>query len=329
MTDTSEWEVFLKKTSPASLKDDVRSVLKETYLPTADPGKKTLIKINGNYDREYPGSDTSSWFLDALLAALKEFGFSDVVVVEGDGSIYSAEKMIKDTGLIDICNKHEIPFQSYEHQARDADELPLLLEGAQLINVPVFHTHGVAIISCAVKNLFGLLPKSRWVYHECLNEKLIELYDKVKPVYTIVDGTVGMKGDSTRRGDPVQVDLIAAGWDMLDVDLVASKVMGYQIDEIPLLKFAKDQGILTKDRVHVTGDLDWETAPSFDFTFGYSGPKKFSLWLQRHKTTKKIIEWKPVFAVFHKVRGAYEAYYFHKKRKRIFAGPWMEYKKYI
>ena len=135
--------------------------------------------------------------MDALLYALKELNISNIIVVEGDGYLYSAEKMIKNTGLLNICNKYDVPFKSYEHLERNSDDLPLLLTNSQLINVPVFHTHGFAIISCATKNLFGLLPKSRWKYHDRIEEKLIELYDKVNPIYTIVDGTVGMKGDST------------------------------------------------------------------------------------------------------------------------------------
>lgn len=325
----SNKSVFVKNTTPESLKKDVFNVLKKTYVEKVNPKNRTLIKINGNHDIEYPGSDTSSWFLDALLYSLRNFDFDEITVVEGNGYLYSAEKMIKNTGLIDICNKYDVPFKSYENLERDETELPLMLKNSQLINVPVFHTHGFAIVSCATKNLFGLLPKSRWKYHDCLEEKLIELYNKVKPVYTIVDGTVGLKGDSTRRGDPVQLDLIAAGWDTLEIDVVATKIMGYSIGDIPLLKYAKEIDVLQKDSVEVIGDYNWKSLPINDFSFSYSGPKSLSLWLHKHATTKKLVEWDPMNRVFHKFRGMYETYTFWKKKKRLFNGPWMEYKKGI
>lgn len=36
------------------------------------PEKETLIKINANYDRDWPGCNTSRWFIDALLKNLKK-----------------------------------------------------------------------------------------------------------------------------------------------------------------------------------------------------------------------------------------------------------------
>jgi|LGVF01.1.fsa_nt_gb uncharacterized protein (DUF362 family) len=326
MNSTDKKSVFVKNTTPKSLKEDVLDVLKETYVINVKSQNRTLIKINGNHDVEYPGSDTSSWFLDALLYSLRKLDFEEIVVIEGDGYLYSAEKMIRNTGLLTICNKYDVPFKSYENLERDENDLPSILKDSQLINVPVFHTHGFAIISCATKNLFGLLPKSRWKYHDCLEEKLIDLYNKVKPVYTIVDGTVGLKGDSTRRGDPVQLDLITAGWDTLCVDLIAAKIMGYTIDKIPLLKYAKEENILNED-LYVIGDYDLENLPTYDFRFSYSGPKKFSMWLHNHKMSKIIIESWLVNIIFHKFRGMYEMYTFHKKKKEIFSGPWMDYKK--
>lgn len=318
-------QIFVKKTTPDSLKKDVLDVLKKTYIDRVNPQNMTLIKINGNHDIEYPGSDTSTWFLDALLDSLIKLKFSKILVIEGDGYLYSAENMIKNTGLLNICDKYNVSFKSYEYLGRDENELPILLKNSQLINVPVFHTHGFAIISCATKNLFGLLPKSRWKYHDHLEEKLMELHSNVKPVYSIVDGTVGLKGDSTRRGDPVQLDLIAAGWDTLCIDVVATKIMGFSINEIPLLKYAKEKNMLNTD-VDVIGDYNFDRLPTYDFRFKFSTLKKLSIYIHHNKISKSIIESWPLNSIFHKFRGAYEVLTFHKKKKKIFGGSWMKYK---
>lgn len=316
--------VIVQRTTPKTLRNDVEKNLTESNLDAFDLDHLTLIKINGNYDRNYPGSDTSSWFLDALLKGLQKYGFKKLKVVEGDGYLYTAERMIQNTGLLKICEKNNVPFMSYERLPRDEHELPLILKESQLFNVPVFHTHGFAIVSCATKNLFGLLPKSREKYHEGLSEKLLELYNLVKP-FTIVDGTVGMKGDSTRRGDPVRLDLIAMGWDTLSIDAIASKIMGYSFEDIPLLKLALEKKFLYHP-IEVSGDFKWETLPEYDFNFGYSRPKKLSLWLHSHKSTKAVIEKKGIKKIFHFLRGTYETYTYYKKKDKIFNGPWMEYK---
>ncbi|MEM3523937.1 MAG: hypothetical protein QXS04_05095 [Thermoproteota archaeon] len=56
---------------------------------------KTLIKINANYDRVYPGCNTSLWFLDALLLALKKLGFNNLAVVEGDLSYNLPKRLLR------------------------------------------------------------------------------------------------------------------------------------------------------------------------------------------------------------------------------------------
>ena len=104
------------------------------------------------------------------------------------------------------------------------------------------------MISCATKNLFGLLPVYREKYHNILSEKLIELREHVQDItcgfFSIIDGTVGLEGGSMRLGDPKRVDLILAGEDTLAVDKVASEIMGFSVDEVPLLKLAAEMRFL-------------------------------------------------------------------------------------
>ena len=147
--------VITKKTSPKSLSLDIGEIVKSNYLPNVDINRRTLIKINGNFDKIYPGSNTSPWFLDALLAVLRDFGFNDLAVIEGDLMTFCASKMIQSTGLIKILDRYGVEFINYEKLPRDVSELPLLLDDAQMINTPVPHGHGLAKISCATKNLFG------------------------------------------------------------------------------------------------------------------------------------------------------------------------------
>lgn len=102
--------------------------------------------------------------------------------------------------------------------------------------------------------------------------------------------------------------------------------MGYSIDEIPLLKYAKENKYSIED-FSVVGDYNFDSLPSYDFSFKYSFLKKFSLWIHHNKILKIIIESWLINSVFHKFRGIYESYTYHKKKKQIFGGTWMDYKK--
>jgi len=312
--------VYVQRTGPGSLVADIEKVLSSVGLPKMDSTSRTLIKINGNFDKVYPGSNTSGWFLDGLLGVLRGQGFHDLAVIEGDLPDFPAARMIRTTGLINILKKYDVPFIAYENLPRDEHELPRILQGAQLINVPVFHGHGIAVISCAAKNLFGLLPKDRRKYHRVLSEKLLELVQWTSPMFTIVDGTVGLDGESTRRGNPRRLDLILAGWSPLTIDLVASRIMGYDRDTIPLLVLATERGMLPA-KVTITGEFTWETLPRYDFRFKHSGVRRAAMTLEN--TPLFHI---PLFLWLEdRLRRLYHRYNYWKKRELLFSGSWMEY----
>jgi len=318
-------EVFVCNTSPTTLRKDVERILELSRLTRYyDTEKTTLIKINANYDRSYPGCNTSTWFLDALLSALKKLGFTDLTVVESDLKLQLAEMTIRVIGIKEVLEKHRIPFMNLEGCSRGKDELPFLVHEAQMINVPVVHTHTFAVISCASKNLFGLLPVYREKYHNELSERLLEIMRCVNPCFTIVDGTVGQEGGSMRMGNPRRLDLILAGWNPLTIDVVATKIMGFSTDNIPLLKLAKARGLVKE--IIIKGDYASESLPIFNFKYKASKVAHLDLWLRRDFLTRWLFKYnsipdrlaqhsrKLLLLVNYKIKG-----------KRIFNGPWMEY----
>ncbi|MBO3798479.1 MAG: DUF362 domain-containing protein [Thermoproteota archaeon] len=286
---------------------------------------KTLIKINANYDRVYPGCNTSLWFLDALLLALKKLGFNNLAVVEGDLKLQPAKKTIEVIGVKKVLERHKIPFINLDEEMRGEDELPLLLHKSQIINVPVIHTHTFAVISCACKNLFGLLPVDREKYHNSLSEKLLKLYERVQPCFTIVDGTVGLDGGSMRMGNPRRLDLIVAGWDALLIDSVVSRIIGFLEDSVPLLKLAKERGLI--GNYSLKGDFEDENMlPNFRFTYKESKIAKLDLWLRRNGITSRFFKYNSFFdRLVHRVRRRILSLNYFLKREKLLNGNWMEY----
>lgn len=314
--------VHVRKTSPATLTEDIQKMLDEFDFSEWDLKASTYIKMNGNYDRQYPGSNTSPWFMNGLLTALRKKGFERLTVVEGDLPYFTADEMIQRTGMVDILKQYDVPFINYERLERDENEIPILLRNAQVINVPVPHGHGIAVMSCAVKNLFGLLPNPRLKYHRTLSERILNLAEKVRP-FTIVDATVGLVGPSTRRGTPQQMDLIIAGWDTVAIDMVLTKMMGYEVREIPHLKMAVQRGLAPE--VNLEGDYDWDKLPSFDWPLEIDAPRRLAAYL--------VSTWLGSCKLFQWIESRLERLYHHitffRKRKQLFSGPWMEYEEYM
>ena len=324
----SSRSVVLCRTGPRRLREDLERVLALAGAERLDPARRTLIKFNGNVKRYYPGSNTSRWFLDALLGSLHDRGFRDVSLIEGDLPQFTVEEMLRHTALDRVLARHGVRCINYEHLPRK-DHLPLLLEDAQVLNTPTMHTHGFAVVSCATKNLFGLLPVDRWRHHPALSETLLDLAARVS-TFTVVDGTVSMYGDSTRTGTPLRTDLLGAGWDNLAVDVVAAKVLGFSLEQVPLLALARQRG-LTGPRAEVIGDFAWETLPDFHVPFTRGAARRLSMWLEGlsgdgvlPRFTSRLLH-QPLFRLYAGAVGLYVELNYLRNRRMLRSGPWREY----
>jgi uncharacterized protein (DUF362 family) len=314
--------VHIYRTSPKSLSEDIGKILATSEFRRLDPQRPTLIKINANYDREWPGCNTSKWFLDALLENLRNVGFSDLTVIEGDLKLQPAANTIKATGIDRLLARHGVRFLPIEELPRRS-EIPAILRDSQLISTPVLHTHTFAVMSVATKNLFGLLPVYREKYHNNLSHKLLDLAKELR-VFTIVDGTVGLQGGSMRMGTPVRTDLLMSGWNPVAVDAIAARVMGFNIDDVPLLRTAKEIGVL--ENPEVAGDFTNENLPRHEFLFKKSILSKADLWLRGNRITSGWFAHDSLLdRIGNRVRRRYTRYVYARKWKKVAVGDWREY----
>ena len=317
MTDSM---VYYARTSPETLRRDVARVIEHSIGAGIHPDEQTLIKINGNYDRYYPGSNSSPWFVNALLSALRDRGFAKLTVVEGDLPQFRARDMIVRTKLKPILDTYGVDFVAYEEHARDQHEIPHIFRDKQLINNAVPHGHGIARISCACKNLFGVLPVTRRRHHKKLSDKLIELVSEL-PMYSIVDGTVGLDGESTRRGNPRRMDFVLAGYDPYAVDTVVARIVGFRPEDVPLLAEAHSRGLTDYD-VDLEGDAtNLDELPLHPFPYRLSKLRRFSMALESTRLGQsRLFTW-----ALHKVVRANHLLTFARKRRMLYSGVWMEY----
>jgi len=314
--------VHIYRTSPKSLSEDIGKILATSDFRRLDPQRPTLIKINANYDREWPGCNTSKWFLDALLENLRNVGFSDLTVIEGDLKLQPAAKTMKDLGIDRLLANHGVRFVPIEKMPRE-NEIPLILRNKQLISTPVLHTHTFAVMSVATKNLFGLLPVYREKYHNNLSLKLIDLARQLE-VFTIVDGTVGLHGGSMRMGTPLRTNLLMSGRNPLAVDAIAARVMGFNIDDVPVLRTAKEMGVLKNPEV--AGDFTNQSLPENQFLFERSILSELDLWLRANRITGEWFAYNSLLdKLGNRVRRSYTRFVYWRKWKRVAVGDWRDY----
>jgi uncharacterized protein (DUF362 family)/Pyruvate/2-oxoacid:ferredoxin oxidoreductase delta subunit len=172
-----------------------------------------------------------------------------------------------------------------------------------IINLPKMKTHMLMRITGAVKNCYGFIPGfQKALYHakgrdeQLFGELLIDIYlqCKDKIAINIMDAVVGMEGEGPGSGDPKNTGLILASTDAVALDVVQSKIMGFEPEKIQSTRAAIDRGILNISDVKVLGDYTDTNIPLIPYRPAGSdtGIKKFvtSLKFVFSKTTILIPE---------------------------------------
>ncbi len=231
------------------------------------PQDKLLIKPN-YVSAKHPstGITTDSHVIESLINYVKKFGVNEIVV--GEGGAGDTEMAFNVVGIRDVAARQQVKLVNLNEESRIQVRIPhalALLEvgiaetalgSTCIVNVPKLKVHHQALVTLCMKNLMGLiLPKN--IMHSQINEKIVDLAslfkDKVK--VNIVDGLVGAEADEV-GGNPVEMNLLIAGQDMVAVDSVATKVMGIDPSKVKYLRLAEERGLGVADlnEIEVLGE---------------------------------------------------------------------------
>lgn len=146
-----------------------------------------------------------------------------------------------------------------------------ILECDILISLPKFKTHELTMLSCAVKNQFGIIPgglKPK-LHAQCPDVNsfarlLIDIY-KIRPPDLIIVDCLKVRD---AKGRLHNLNKIIAGDDGFAVDYVCSLLAGIEPYKNPVLKIALNEGLLKLEKI----DIDGEATPFNGFAVPFSFP---------------------------------------------------------
>jgi len=234
------------------------------------PGERVLIKPNLLKAR--PPEAAVTTHPEVVRAVIRLVHEADGQAMVGDSpGMGDLKKVCERAGILDVIHeegamlveldeavsvKSKGRFQRFE-VARAA------YEADAIINLPKLKTHGMTILTGAVKNLFGCVPgkrKVQWhfntgVNHELFMTMLVELSVLLKPRLTIMDAIVGMEGNGPGSGDPRHIGAVLAGRDPVAVDVVSGTLVGVTSERLPLMRAAAAAGVgeTRLDHIRVLG----------------------------------------------------------------------------
>ena len=132
----------------------------------------------------------------------------------------------------------------------------LIMDSDVLINVPVLKNHGGAVMTCAMKNLMGIIWDRRHFHKNDLQQCIADFITVRKPDLNVVDAFRVMKKGGPRGrnlSDVVKMEYQLISPDIVAIDTAASKILGIATEKIPYIKLAEELelGIMDIDKLNV------------------------------------------------------------------------------
>ncbi|NLK07112.1 MAG: DUF362 domain-containing protein [Firmicutes bacterium] len=213
-------------------------------------GDVVLIKPNLFVpQKEDTGLITSPRVIKAVALLVKELG-GEIVIGERTSSVYSN---LEDSGLDDIAKiisfddapRRDIRISGAKGLFFDVP-MPKIVDDCQVfINLPGLRTHALTLMSNALKNLMGLLPRdyTRMVHLCGLDRSIIDINMYRPSQLVVTDAIICAEGNFPGPAKPLPLNLIIAGDNPVAVDAVASRIVGYSPGEVDHLVEANRRGL--------------------------------------------------------------------------------------
>jgi uncharacterized protein (DUF362 family)/Pyruvate/2-oxoacid:ferredoxin oxidoreductase delta subunit len=243
-------------------------------FPLDFQGKKVFISPNvlrASAARE--GIVTHPAVLRAVVEKVEAKGPVSIIVGDNPGLHgYGAnEECFRKTGLMEAAKGY------YRNIGNDARKVPFnpaympevsvstaVLEADIVISLPKFKTHGLTVVTGAIKNSYGFLPGAQKArLHkaagcaEGFHEMLVEVFRLRVPDLFLVDAVVGMEGNGPAGPDLREIGLLLASDNGVALDSVIATMMGLEPSRLRFLQKAKEVGLGDYDlsTIDVIGEL--------------------------------------------------------------------------
>ncbi len=262
--------------------ENARSALAELLTPLGYPekikeGSTVIIKANlVSAMKPEEAATTHPVLLAALVDFLKQRG-AEVIVGDSPGGLYNSAfvgRVYTKTGMRELISHGANLNNDFSEKAAVNPEGKVLkdftytayLDRADLIiNFCKIKSHGMMGMSCAAKNMFGVIPgvikpeyHFRFPKYEDFANMIVDLDEYFHPELSIADGVIGMEGNGPTAGTPKNIGCLLASHSPHNLDMVAAKLLGFEREELPILNAAFKRGMTPErfEEINLIGSID-------------------------------------------------------------------------
>jgi ferredoxin len=152
-----------------------------------------------------------------------------------------------------------------------------VLDADYVINIPVFKTHLVMMVTGAIKNTFGYVAgacKARLHLNASTEElfarTICDIHQVRPPDLNIMDAITAIEGNGPCHGGHLRkVSKLLASTDSLALDAVMARMMGVDPAQLPVQKQAMERGLGTLNETEIDIEGELVTIPDFKMPVTY------------------------------------------------------------
>ena len=239
-----------------------KRLLAEADLKGRIPGKHARIGIKPNLVSPTPasyGATTHPEVVAGIIEYLQENGFRNLVIAEGSWVGDKTAEAVSVCGYDELVRQYGVEFldtQKDGFHKTDCGGLELNIcncvnEMDFLINVPVLKGHCQTKITCALKNMKGLIPNSekRRFHSLGLHRPIAHLGLGIRQDFIVVDHICGDL-DFEDGGNPVVKNGVMGACDPGLVDAYVCNLLHYAVEDVPYVEIAQHLGVGSADLEH-------------------------------------------------------------------------------
>ncbi len=236
----------------SSLTQALNEVIASSDFPEVQ-GRSVLLKPNILSDAPvHKAITTNPEFVKAVIRILFDRGAETIYVGDSpglQGNHFTPHK----SGIYDVCRETGAHWVNFAHEPVSTRipftygrnlPLPGILDKVDLLfSLAKMKSHQLMYFTGAVKNMFGLVPglhKSashmRYPTVESFSRLIAGIYAAATPDFSLIDGIIAMEGTGPANGDIRHAGLVMASNDGGALDMSMAAIMGYDVDQIPLLR---------------------------------------------------------------------------------------------
>ena len=246
-------------------KEMTKRLLERAELEQLLPKSPARIAVKPNLVSPTPasfGGTTHPEVVAGIIEYLQERGFADIVIAEGSWVGDKTSEAFEYCGYNDLAETYGITLIDTQKEKGIAvecgDETLRICSCVRdwdfLINVPVLKGHCQTNITCALKNMKGLIPNSekRRFHTMGLHRPIALLNSVIKPDFIVIDHICGDLSFED-GGSPVTRNCVMAALDPVLVDAYVCSLLKYQTDDVPYVGMAESLGCGSADlsRLHL------------------------------------------------------------------------------